>query len=126
MLANVKTVVLKVGRAPHWWDFGKSLVGRGGRDITKQFCWECKMKRRLFTIKLVGSCKAVSLVYPQFKHVSCALCYQHGKLRCKTVVPKLHEILYSVIKRINSNKGNAKAERLLQRFCEANHAYHRQ
>jgi len=42
------------------------------------------------------------------------------------VAPKLHEILYSVIKCINSTKANAKAERLFQRFCEANHAYHRQ
>jgi len=30
----------------------------------KQFWWEYKMKRHLFTIKLIGRCRAVSLVYP--------------------------------------------------------------
>jgi len=38
----------------------------------------------------------------------------------ENVAPKLHEILHSVI------KANAKAERLFQRFCQANHAYHSQ
>jgi len=47
-------------------------------------------------------------------------------LVAKNIAPKLHEILYSVIKCISSIKANAKAERLFQRFCEANHAYHRQ
>jgi len=44
----------------------------------------------------------------------------------KNVAPKLHEILYSIIKCIKSIKANAKAQRLFQRFCEAYHAYHRQ
>jgi len=33
-------------------------------DIMKQFWWEYKIKRHLFTIKLIGRSKAVSLVYP--------------------------------------------------------------
>jgi len=54
-------------------------------------------------------------------------CVTHGEnLIAKNVAIKLHEILYSVIKCINSIKANAKAERLFQRFCEANHVDHRQ
>jgi len=54
-------------------------------------------------------------------------CFIHREnVVAKNVAPKLHEILHSVIKCINSIKANAKAERLFQRFWEANHAYHRQ
>jgi len=41
-----------------------STWGVEDEDIIKQFWWKCKMKRHLFTIKLIGRCKAVSLVYP--------------------------------------------------------------
>jgi len=39
---------------------------------------------------------------------------QREYLIAKNVAPKLHEILYSVIKCINFIKANAKAERLFQ------------
>jgi len=47
-------------------------------------------------------------------------------LVAKNVVPKLHEILHSVIKCVNFIKANAKTERLFQRFCETYHADRRQ
>jgi len=54
-------------------------------------------------------------------------CVIHGEnLVAKSVSPKLRKTLYSVNKCVNSIKANAKAERLFQKFCEADHAYHRQ
>ena len=43
-------------------------------------------------------------------------------LAAKNVSPKLYDILYCVIKCINSIKVNLKAERLFRKFCETNHA----
>ena len=52
-------------------------------------------------------------------------CVIHRKnLVAKNVAPKLHEILYCVIKCVNAIKANFKAECLFQKFCEANHADH--
>ena len=53
-------------------------------------------------------------------------CYPLGKFHCKNVAPKLHEILYSVVKCNNSIRAKVKTECLFQRFREANHAYHKQ
>jgi len=49
--------------------------------------------------------------------VHCAIYMEN--LVTENVAPNLHEILYSVIKCINSIKENAKTERLFQRLCEA-------
>ena len=50
--------------------------------------------------------------------------FHRENLIAETVSPKLHKILHCVIKCtcINSTKENCKAERLFQKFCEANHA----
>jgi len=72
--------------------------------------------------------KVGSLVYSYRTTIkACWLCIvlSTGKFCCKNVAPKLHEILYSVIKCINFMKASPKTERLFQKFCETNHADHR-
>ena len=122
---SVKTVVLNVplvGVVKFWW-------GVEVEDIMKQFWWEtnwkciCLQSNWFVDIKLV---QLFTPIGPQFRHVICAFFHPQVKLSCKNFAPKLHEILFSVIKCTNSTKANAKAERLFQMFCEANHADHRQ
>ena len=77
-------------------------------------CSPSMMDQNLGCLKLINDDNPSMLV------VHCVI--QRENLVAKNVSPKLHEILYCVIKCFNSLKANSKAECLFQRFCEVNHA----
>ena len=67
-----------------------------------------------------GCLKLIKDDNPTMLMVHCVILREN--LVAKNVFPKLHELLHCVIKRINFITANSKAERLFQKFCEANHA----
>ena len=69
-----------------------------------------------------GCLKLIKDDNPSMLVVNCII--HRENFVAKNVSPKLHEILYCAIKCIKSIKANFKAERLFQKFCEANHADH--